>query len=265
MTQIRQPAVSGLFYPSNPALLQAQIGKFLDNQRISGGIAPKAVIVPHAGYIYSGSTAASAFRAIRPAAERIRRVVLLGPSHRVLLTGIAAPDSGSFITPLGIVPIDQQAIDNLENIPFVCRTEQAHLEEHSLEVQIPFLQTILKPFKLIPLVVGEPTKEQVAEVLDLLWGGEETLIVISSDLSHYHDYDSARRIDAATCAAIESFNADAIGDDDACGRNPVKGLLHTAASRKMRIKTLALCNSGDTAGDKSRVVGYGAWGLWEQT
>lgn len=265
MRQVRQPAVSGLFYPSNPALLQAQIGKFLDNQRISGGTAPKAVIVPHAGYIYSGSTAASAFRTIRPSAERIRRVVLLGPSHRVLFTGIAAPDSGSFVTPLGIVPLDQQAIDNLENIPFVCRTERAHLEEHSLEVQIPFLQTILKPFKLIPLVVGETTKEQVAEVLDLLWGGEETLIVISSDLSHYHDYDSARRVDAATCAAIESFDADAIGDDAACGRNPVKGLLHTAASRKMRIKTLALCNSGDTAGDKNRVVGYGAWGLWEQT
>jgi MEMO1 family protein len=265
MSMIREPAVAGAFYPGNPDELGRAVAGYLDDADTAdtGDAAPKVIIVPHAGYIYSGATAGRAFARLKPAADTIRRVVLLGPCHRVGVNGLALSSAESFATPLGTIPIDREAAARISEMPQVQVFDATHAQEHSLEVQLPFLQTVLDDFNLLPLVVGDASPDEVAEVLDTLWGGEETVIVISTDLSHFLDYDAARHIDEATCQAIEALDGDAIGDDQACGRYPLKGLLALARRKGMRIKTLGLCNSGDTAGDKTRVVGYGAWELFE--
>jgi len=263
MTAIRPPAVAGAFYPGAPEQLGQTVAAFLDAAPVNDMTVPKAIVVPHAGYIYSGSTAALAFARLKPAAGIIRRVVLLGPCHRVPVQGLALSNADGFATPLGEIPLDKEAAALIAGLPQVQAFDAGHAQEHSLEVQLPFLQAVLDDFALLPLVVGDATPDQIAEVLDLLWGGIETVIVVSTDLSHFLDYDRARRIDAATCQAVESLDGDAIGDDQACGRYPLKGLLKTARRRGMRVETLGLCNSGDTAGDRGRVVGYGAWGLFE--
>lgn len=257
-TTIRPPAVAGMFYPDDPDVLREQV---LDLLRAApaAGPPPKAVIVPHAGYIYSGPIAASAYVRIAKAHADIRRVVLLGPAHRVAFNGIAASSAAAFTTPLGSVPVDQKALRLIDDLPQVRVFDTAHAAEHSLEVQLPFLQLALDDFTLVPLVVGDATPEQVDEVLERLWGGAETLIVISSDLSHYHDYDSARRLDQATSRAIEALREQDIGHDHACGRIPVNGLLQTARHHGLRARTVDLRNSGDTAGGRDRVVGYGAY------
>lgn len=265
MTSVRQPAVAGLFYPEKSAELQQVIEGLLRDAPHPETPPPKALIVPHAGYVYSGSTAAHAFATLRNQADTIRRVVLLGPSHRVGFRGIAFCSSDFYRTPLGDVPVDQSAFVAISNLPNVGLLDRAHSQEHSLEVQLPFLQKVLHKFTVVPLVVGDVSYDDVAKVLDTLWGGDETLILISSDLSHYLDYDSASSLDARTCSAIEHCQPDAIGEDQACGRIPVKGLLALARRRNLQIETLALCNSGDTAGDRRRVVGYGAWALYEKT
>jgi len=220
---------------------------------------PKAVIAPHAGYIYSGRVAAAAFGAVRDQAEIVDRVVLIGPAHYVRLRGIAAPTSGAFETPLGDVPLDQEAIAAMADLPFVSEDDAPHAPEHALEVELPFLQLSLRSFALVPLVVGEARPQEVAQVLARLWGGPETLVVISSDLSHYHAYGEARRLDAQTAAIIEGGEWGALDASRACGFLPVAGLLIEAARQGLAAQRLALCNSGDTAGDRSRVVGYGAW------
>ena len=257
MENIRQPSVAGLFYPADPAELQADI-KIMLRDLPSTDTPPKALIVPHAGYIYSGPVAASAYATLRAFSNRYRRVVLLGPSHRVPLTGVATSTASAFHTPLGDIPLDRVAIERLEQLPQVLAMDLAHAGEHSLEVHLPFLQNVLDHFSLVPLVVGDTNKEAVAQVLDTVWGGDETLIVISSDLSHYHDYDTARQRDRRTCEAIESLRPEAIGFEDACGRNPLNGLLHAAKQHGLAVATLDLRNSGDTAGPRDRVVGYGA-------
>ena len=223
--------------------------------------APKALIVPHAGYIYSGPIAASAFAQLDKIRHIIKRVILLGPCHRVPLRGLATSSADYFETPLGSVKIDRGAISQIASLPQVEEFDLTHQQEHSLEVQLPFLQEVLDDFSLIPLVVGDSNAEEVSEVLERLWGGDETLIVISSDLSHYHDYNTARTMDSETCLAIEEMNPAAINSDQACGRNPVSGLLLAAKQHGLHVTTLDLRNSGDTAGDKSSVVGYGAWAL----
>ncbi len=258
MTQIREPAVAGLFYPDDPALLQQQVSGLLA-QESSSEPPPKALIVPHAGYIYSGPVAASGYARLVPARSRIHRVVLLGPAHRVPLTGLAASSARYFATPLGLVPVDQEAQEPVLLLPQVRVFDDAHRDEHSLEVQLPFLQTVLDGFTLVPLVVGDADAAEVAEVLEMLWDDDETLIVISSDLSHYHDYDTARAIDTATSHAIEQLHPEAIHYEQACGRNPVNGLLLAARHHRLRAETLDLRNSGDTAGSRDRVVGYGAY------
>jgi AmmeMemoRadiSam system protein B len=221
--------------------------------------APKAIVVPHAGYIYSGSIAASAYARLVPARERIKRVVLLGPSHRVAFNGLAVSSADFFRTPLGKIPLDKKAIESITRLPQVQILDEAHRMEHSLEVHLPFLQSILVEFSLIPIVVGDADSSQVAQVLEQLWGGEETLIVISSDLSHYHGYEIAQKMDRKTSNAIEALNPAGIGVDQACGRNPLNGLLVAAAHHGLRAMTLDLRNSGDTAGTRDRVVGYGAY------
>lgn len=264
MTVVRPPAVAGSFYPDNPQQLQAMIDKCIRDAGSVSGPVPKAIIAPHAGYIYSGAVAARAYLRFAPKADTINRVILLGPCHRVGIQGLALPSAEAFRTPFGDIHIDQPSTEKILNLPQVQVFDPTHAEEHSLEVHLPFLQKILGDFSLVPLVVGDATKNQVAEVIDTLWGGEETVIVISSDLSHFLDYESAKAIDAQTCKAIETMNPDAIGRDQACGRIPVKGMLALAQKKGLYVSTLDICNSGDTAGSKDRVVGYGAWAFTEQ-
>lgn len=254
----RPAAVAGMFYPANAAELRHDINDYLSHAEISQQ-PPKAIIVPHAGYIYSGPIAASAYINLRPLHTQIKKVVLLGPAHRVPFRGLAATSADYFTTPLGKIKIDRNAMQRISHLPQVITLDSAHEQEHSLEVQLPFLQVVLDDFELIPLVVGDANKNDVAEVLNLLWGGDETLVVISSDLSHYNNYAIAQKMDRATSIAIEMQLPEQIHYDMACGRNPVNGLLEVAKQKHLHAKTLDLRNSGDTAGDKDRVVGYGAY------
>ncbi len=261
MTTIREPAVAGMFYPDDPATLRNMVDDYLQRVAESAAPPPKALILPHAGYIYSGPVAASGYARLRSIRHRIQRVVLLGPSHRVAFSGLAGSSAEYFSTPLGKIPLDTTAIAALTALPQVQILDQAHLQEHSLEVHLPFLQESLDEFTLLPLVVGDANAVEVAEVLERVWGSEETLIVISSDLSHYHDYATAQRLDQQTAKAIETLKPEAISSEGACGRNPVKGLLLLARQKGMTVETLDLRNSGDTAGSREQVVGYGAWAL----
>lgn len=254
----RYPAVAGSFYPAEPHTLSNTVANYLTDVSTTGQV-PKAIIVPHAGYVYSGPIAATAYARLIPAALSINRVVLLGPAHRVAFQGLALSEATAFITPLGEVAIDHNSYQTLRDLPFVGFLEQAHTQEHSLEVQLPFLQTVLADFKLVPIVVGEATPQQVSQVLSRLWGNDETLLVISSDLSHYLDYNSAQQLDQHTSNSIERLDYENIGYNQACGGIAICGLLKLLAEKSLHIQTLDLRNSGDTAGDKQRVVGYGAY------
>ena len=261
---IRPPAVASLFYPGNPAVLRKQIKEFLESSPDSEKMTAKAIIAPHAGYKYSGSVAAIAYRSLLSAKYRIKRVVLLGPAHRVPLVGLAAPSTEYFATPLGRIPIDLSQIQQLlRQYDYAQILDAAHANEHSLEVHLPFLQECLEDFVLIPLVVGDATGLQIGAILETLWGGVETLIVISSDLSHFHDYRTAQRMDLETAEYIERFEGEKLDYESACGLNPIRGLLTIAQKRQLRIRRVNLCNSGDSVGNKERVVGYGSWILTE--
>jgi hypothetical protein len=255
---MRQPAVAGSFYPADPEGLRAQVEALLDAAR-PPAVRAKALIVPHAGYVYSGPIAATAYATLAPRAGEIRRVVLLGPSHFVPLRGLALPGVQAFGTPLGRVELDLDAVRRIERLPGVQTLAEAHASEHSLEVQLPFLQVALGDFRLVPLAVGEADAGQTAAVLDALWGGDETLIVISSDLSHYRSYAAAALIDAETARSIERLDGEDIDGEHACGCHPIRGLLQLARAGGLGVVPLDRRNSGDTAGDKRRVVGYGAW------
>lgn len=256
----RDPAVAGLFYTADAAVLREQVEALLRGAAVPAGEPPKALIVPHAGYQYSGAVAASAYRYLASVRERIQRVVLLGPAHRVWLDGLAVPSVDAFATPLGDIPIDTAARAAVARLPGVQVSDTAHAQEHSLEVQLPFLQVALGNFSLLPIVIGECAPAAVAAVIDTLWGGPETLIVISSDLSHFHTYDEARRIDAGTSRRILEGATDLRGDE-ACGAAAVNGLIAAQHAGNLSIEQVDLRNSGDTAGDRTRVVGYGAYVL----
>jgi AmmeMemoRadiSam system protein B len=254
----RQPAVAGSFYPADPQQLHSMLTRYL-NDAETDEKAPKAIIAPHAGYIYSGPIAATAYARLKKARDRITRVVLIGPSHRVAFRGLAVSRAQTFTTPLGRILVDQKAVETLVELPFVEYIEQAHTYEHSLEVHLPFLQEMLGDFKIVPIVAGDATPEQVSQALATLWGGDETLIVISSDLSHYHAYATAQQLDRATSLAIEKLQYEQLDPESACGKVPVSGLLKLAREKSLSVKTIDLRNSGDTAGDKDSVVGYGAY------
>lgn len=258
MLMSRRPAVAGLFYPDDPRALGRMLDHYLAEAHPEAPT-PKAVIVPHAGYVYSGPIAASAYACLGAARATITRVLLLGPAHRVPFRGLAASSAERFETPFGAVELDRVGIECALALPQVRLLDEAHALEHSLEVQLPFLQRVLDHFSLLPFVVGEATADEVAELLELLWGGPETLIVVSSDLSHYHGYAVAQRLDALTSRAIESLQPQEIGYEQACGRNPINGLLEVARRRGLHAQTLDLRNSGDTAGPRDQVVGYGAY------
>lgn len=257
---IRPAAVSGQFYPANPAELEQMVKSLLDGVHDVPASA-KAIIAPHAGLVYSGPIAATVYASLLADKERISRVVLLGPSHRVYLKGLALSSADYYETPLGKIEIDQDAYDSVRNLPQVSVADAAHAQEHSLEVHLPFLQHILDQFKLVPIVVGEASPEEVAEVLEILWGDEDTQVIISSDLSHFHDYETAQQLDASTSKAIENLQIESIGSEQACGCMPMRGLLQIAKNKDLKVKTLDLRNSGDTAGTKDRVVGYGAYAI----
>lgn len=257
----RPAAVAGLFYPGQPAELRDTVQGLLDRAAAEAPAQPslpKVLVVPHAGYIYSGPLAALAYSRLRGEGGRIRRVVLVGPAHRVGFHGIATSPAAAFATPLGVIPLDRAAIDKIGGLPGVRSLDQAHALEHSLEVHLPFLQSLLDNFTLVPLVVGEASPEQVAAVLEQLWGGDDTLLVISTDLSHFHSYEAARVIDGETAALIEAREP-VLEGEQACGCRGLNGLLVLLRTRGLGIERVGLCNSGDTAGDRDRVVGYGAW------
>jgi len=264
MPTVRPAAVAGMFYPRDPRQLATEVADLLDGVEQAGPQLdfPKALIVPHAGYVYSGPVAAAAYDAAAPGRGIIQRVVMLGPVHRVPVRGLALPGSDAFDTPLGRVPIDAQALRLLDGLPQVVTSAAAHAQEHSLEVQLPFLQRVLGGFSLVPFAVGDARPDEVAAVIGRLWGGRETLFVLSSDLSHYHSYDEAKSIDGATVARIARFATD-LDHGEACGATPLNGLLHAARQRSLQIRLLAACNSGDTAGAKARVVGYSSFALYE--
>jgi len=259
MLTTRPAAVAGMFYPDDPIELERTLTALLAG---AGALAParppKALIVPHAGYIYSGPVAATAYAQLAALRGRIRRVVLLGPTHRVYVRGLALPEADRFATPLGEVQLDREGMQQLSDLPQVTRSAAAHQMEHSLEVQLPFLQQVLGDFQLLPLAVGEATAAEVAEVLETVWGGDETLIVISSDLSHFLPDALARKVDGGTVDAILALNPH-LNHEQACGATPVNGLLLAARKHGLHPVALDVRNSSDTAGDPDRVVGYAAF------
>ncbi len=255
---IRSAAVAGLFYPSDPHELRQMVTNLLADVAEPSPPA-KAMITPHAGLIYSGPVAASLYAGLREKHATITRVIVMGPSHRVYLRGLALSTASYFETPLGTVKVDQDICATLQNLPQVCVSDVAHAEEHCLEMQLPFLQCVLDHVQIIPIVAGEATPEEVAEVLDRVWGDTQTHIIISSDLSHYHDYAAAQQLDLSTSQAIENLQADTITPQQACGAIPISGLLTLARRKSLKVARRDLRNSGDTAGSKTQVVGYGAY------
>ncbi|MCG8434109.1 MAG: AmmeMemoRadiSam system protein B [Gammaproteobacteria bacterium] len=258
----RPPAVAGTFYPENPQVLADCVETLLAQNPTEVTVkAPKILIAPHAGYVYSGPVAACAYNSLQPSANVIQRVILLGPAHHVPLQGIALPKCDAFSTPLGEIPIDLDLVERLKKYPYVTEAEQAHRFEHSLEVHLPFLQSVLTKFTLVPLAVGSIPPQQVAEALNAIWGEQETVIVASSDLSHYRDYETARQFDQLTSNTILKLDASLKGEQ-ACGCYAINGIINAAKQRNMRAIQLDLRNSGDTAGPKDRVVGYGAYAFY---
>lgn len=264
MDSVRPAAVAGAFYPDDPVQLDGDIADLLD------GVAsfdpplrfPKALVVPHAGYIYSGAVAARAYDELAPGRGIVKRVILLGPTHQVAVRGLALPAALSFATPLGNVPVDQAALRLVADLPQVVASDAAHQFEHALEVQLPFLQKILGEFSVVPIAVGRASAQEVVQVLERLWGGRETVVLISTDLSHFHAYDEARRIDRSTITRIASLVPD-ISHEEACGATPLNGLIAFAGARKLSLRLLSACNSGDTAGGKAQVVGYSSFALYD--
>jgi hypothetical protein len=258
--RIRPAAVAGMFYPGEGATLRSMLEQMLARAKTAEA-APKALIVPHAGYIYSGQAAADVYARLQNRQQPITKVVLLGPAHRVGFEGIAGSTADYFDTPLGRILLDRELLERAFQLEGVVPFDRAHAEEHSLEVQLPFLQTVLGDFTLAPFVVGDAPEDLTASLLEALWGGDETLIVISSDLSHYLDYASAQQRDSHTAHNIETFHGERIGPHDACGYGGIRGLLRVAQHKGMAVERVTLCNSGDTAGDKRRVVGYASYAL----
>lgn len=258
MKTVRPPAVAGAFYPADPQELRAQVDGLLAEAHAQA-LRPKVLVAPHAGYVYSGPIAASAYKLLQNLKPKPTRVVLLGPAHSMGFPGVALPAVDALRTPLGLVPVDGELEFKALQFPFVLDEAKAHEREHSLEVHLPFLQRALGDFAVLPLCVGHVSADDVADLLEAVWGGPETLIVISSDLSHYLPYDEARRVDQETVESILELQVEAMEGERACGAFPLSGLLLTARRQGLTPTLLDLRNSGDTAGDKDRVVGYAAF------
>lgn len=259
MTTRRHAAVSGSFYPTSAVELRSTVEVLVDEATGCVLDAPKALIAPHAGYVYSGPVAASAYATLFARPRRVERVVVVGPAHYVPVEGIATTHACAFTTPLGDILVDSDGVAALEEIPCVHQNETAHAPEHSVEVHLPFLQVVLGDVRIVPLLVGHANVDDVARVLAAAWGGDDTLVVVSSDLSHYRDLETARRLDANTTRAIERLDPEAIGEDDACGACPIRALLKVARERSLHAVTRDVRTSGDIVGPREEVVGYGAY------
>lgn len=255
---IRPPAVAGSFYSRGPKDLTAAVDVLLSQARPCREAGLCGIVAPHAGYMYSGPIAASAFTEVAASGRRFERVLLIGPPHYVSVGGVAAPSATAFATPLGEVEVDRDAIATLLDAGLVTLNDRAHGPEHSLEVELPFLQRVLRRFTLVPLLIGNALPQNVATIIGTVLD-EHTLIVVSTDLSHYLDDAAARARDLASAQAIERLDFVRLGPQDACGFAALNGALCAAKSRSWKIARLDLRNSGDTSGDRSRVVGYGAW------
>jgi hypothetical protein len=261
-SKIRPTAVADMFYPGDPDSLRDAVSQFLADARESVSrqpLTPRAIIAPHAGYIYSGPVAAHAYGYLENIKDQITTVVLIGPSHRVPLIGFATSGADYFTTPLGNIPINREQVDRINALPYVHELEQAHAMEHSLEVHLPFLQMTLNDFDLVPVVAGDASPEQTSELISITCNSDDTLLVVSSDLSHYHDYETARRMDHDTCDAIEALDIRQLDSQHACGYIPIRGLLAYAKQHHLHAKTVDYRNSGDTAGPRDQVVGYGSY------
>lgn len=260
MTNIRKAMVAGMFYPAEAEELRRLVLSFLEAAwNHDAEETPKAIVAPHAGYLYSGPIAGNAYAHLSAHAGDISRVVLFGPAHHAHFTGMVYSGAESFLTPLGAVPVDRAAYEKVCDLPQVFEYEQPFEGEHSLEVQLPFLQLSLEKFRIVPFLVGDARTREVAQVIEHLWGGEETLFLVSTDLSHFLDYDRAKVEDAETTRAIEALRPESIAQTQACGRVPLRGLLYEARRHGLKARTLDLRNSGDTTGPRDRVVGYGAY------
>ena len=266
MIAVRAAAVAGTFYPGQRAILVDAVKEHLERVPLplQEGRLTKALIAPHAGYLYSGPVAGTAFRRLQAERDAIRRIVLLGPPHRSPVRGLALSGASGFETPLGIVPVDEELVGRIRGMQQVSVNAAAHAPEHSLEVELPFLQEALDEFSILPLLVGTDVPGEVAQVLDRVWGGPETRIIVSSDLSHYLAYDLARQTDRQTAAQIQALEAE-VSHRRACGADAVNGFLVSARRHGLESELLDLRNSGDTAGDRSRVVGYAAFAFYEKT
>jgi MEMO1 family protein len=263
MSRVRPPAVAGLFYPDDAQELRRAVTGYVDAcTRTAPARQPKALIVPHAGYPYSGPVAGCAYRLLRDSQAHIRHVVMLGPSHRVPMRGLAVPSVDCFATPLGEVPLDVGVRQHLRELGLVGVSDAPHAAEHSLEVQLPFLQVVLDVFDILPVAIGLSPPDQVARALEAAWNGSDTLIVVSSDLSHYHTSEEARQLDNQSTHAILARRSD-LPDEQACGARAINGLMQVARRRGLTVELLDQRNSGDTAGDRSRVVGYGSYAVYE--
>jgi MEMO1 family protein len=257
--RLRLPAVAGHFYPSDPVQLRDQVVQFLDAASVAVSGRPKALIVPHAGYVYSGPVAASGYAWLVPWSDQIKRVVLLGTCHTPGVSGLAATSAEEFLTPLGRIPVDRASVEESLRFSQVHLDDDAQDSDHALEVQLPFLQIVLGSFAIVPFLVGRVDAETVDEILELLWDGDRTVIVVSSDLSHHYPYEEARRLDEAAARAIERLDGASLSPKSACGRNAIVGLLYSARQHGLNCQTVDLRSSGDTAGPRQRVVGYGSW------
>ena len=261
-SKIRPAAVAGMFYPADPEDLRHMVSRYLKDAHdivTEKPVKPRAIIAPHAGYIYSGPVAAYAYSYVESLKDTIRNVVLIGPSHRVPLIGLATSSADFFATPLGNIPINRALTEKINQLPFVSELDQAHALEHSLEVHLPFLQMTLGEFSLVPIVAGDASPDEVNQLIETACTADDTLLIISSDLSHYHDYETAKRMDQDTCHAIEALDIRGVDSHHACGFIPVRGLLSYAKQHDLHATTVDCRNSGDTAGPRDQVVGYGSY------
>jgi len=261
MLDTRPPAVAGTFYAADETTLRNNVIGLLESVDVTSGNRPQALISPHAGYMYSGQVAARAYARLRPWSDEITRVVILGPPHYLPLRGLSASSMGAFETPLGVIPVDTSEIKRTLDFPQITANDRAHEPEHSIEVQLPFLQAVLNEFSIVPLIVGESTPSEVSGVIEKWWNDDKTLILVSTDLSHFLDYDIAKTTDSRTDEYIRRFDHGCIGPEQACGYASLNGVLHLARERKAKIERLMLCNSGDTAGPRDHVVGYASYAI----
>ena len=262
MEKIKQADVAGMFYPGEEASLRQMVDGFIQ-KALSFDLRPRAIIAPHAGYIYSGSIAGTAYKTIAAVRDQIENVIIMSPAHRFYLRGIALHMADAFATPLGNIPVNIGIVKKIKQFSSVQWEERSFIQEHGLETHLPFIQRAFKPgIKIVPMIVGECQESEVAEILESVWEDPRNFVIISSDLSHFHSYADAKKLDRNTVDLIQNLDSQSLDTEFACGHYPICGLLNLARNRKLKIKALDIRSSGDTAGSKESVVGYGSFAVY---